>query len=134
MPAKKTAAVKTPAKKVATKKATNRATKPAKKSGNIKVNRPSRISTSSVMNLAKELEGLLEKFHGGEGRSLRDKYLTSSIPSSLHGSLAMINAMRNKAAHESNFVPSKDLPENFFLIVAEVTHFLKTGILIKAEF
>lgn len=130
MPAKKTAAVKPSAKKVAAKKAA----KPAKGSGKIKVNKPSRISTASVMNLAKELEGLLEKFHGGEGRSLRDKYLSSSIPSALHGSLAMINAMRNKAAHESSFVPSKDLPENFFLIVAEVTHFLKTGILIKAEF
>jgi hypothetical protein len=85
------------------------------------------------MDIGKNLESLLTTYHGGDGRSLRDKFLSANIPQALHGALAMINAMRNKAAHESDFVPSRDLPPNFFHIVAEVEHFLKTGELLKAE-
>lgn len=96
--------------------------------------RPQRMSVLTVLEITKEIEGLLEKYYGAQGRGLREKAesVAEKLPATIQYPIRMISAMRNKAAHESSFVPSKDLPPDYFQVAAEVKDFLLSGRLRQA--
>lgn len=128
--AKKTAASPTKAVTSPKKKTTLTTTKPK----GLVFKKPTRPTTLTVLNACKDIENLLEKLHGAQGRGIRDKVesVIHKLPTSIQYPIRMISAMRNKAAHESSFKPSADLPPDFFETAEEVKHFLLTGKLEKA--